>query len=159
MGNLQDTHHAVVRDKKKNIINILTRRNNIVKGQNILQGLVNSGTFQDDKQKQTAFQQHSDIEFYLQLFNLIYFFCRYWYDRDTAVHVDQRIQRGLFLFACTNSCMNPIVYGVFNIRARRTGGQVRPALIGLNSAQNCRVPSQTTETPLPPLEISLKSLQ
>ncbi|XP_012272111.1 gonadotropin-releasing hormone II receptor isoform X2 [Orussus abietinus] len=40
----------------------------------------------------------------------------YWIDRDSAKRVDQRIQKGLFLFACTNSCMNPIVYGAFNIR-------------------------------------------
>ncbi|XP_019874462.2 adipokinetic hormone/corazonin-related peptide receptor variant I [Aethina tumida] len=47
----------------------------------------------------------------------------YWYDRKSAEMVDQRIQKGLFLFACTNSCMNPIVYGAFNIRARRQGAQ------------------------------------
>ncbi|KAK0083285.1 hypothetical protein PV326_006820 [Microctonus aethiopoides] len=40
----------------------------------------------------------------------------YWIDRESAKLVDQRIQKGLFLFACTNSCMNPIVYGAFNIR-------------------------------------------
>ncbi|XP_034942860.1 gonadotropin-releasing hormone II receptor isoform X1 [Chelonus insularis] len=40
----------------------------------------------------------------------------YWVDRESASKVDLRIQRILFLFACTNSCMNPIVYGVFNIR-------------------------------------------
>ncbi|XP_011498624.1 PREDICTED: gonadotropin-releasing hormone II receptor isoform X1 [Ceratosolen solmsi marchali] len=40
----------------------------------------------------------------------------YWIDRVTAKKVDLRIQRGLFIFACTNSCMNPIVYGAFNIR-------------------------------------------
>ncbi|KAF4527496.1 hypothetical protein B566_EDAN015433 [Ephemera danica] len=33
--------------------------------------------------------------------------------------VDQRVQKALFLFACTNSCMNPIVYGAFNIRVKR----------------------------------------
>lgn len=43
---------------------------------------------------------------------------RYWIDRNSAYKVDQRIQKGLFLFACTNSCMNPIVYGAFNIRDR-----------------------------------------
>lgn len=43
---------------------------------------------------------------------------RYWIDRHSAYKVDQRIQKGLFLFACTNSCMNPIVYGAFNIRDR-----------------------------------------
>ncbi|XP_044735225.1 gonadotropin-releasing hormone receptor isoform X2 [Chrysoperla carnea] len=50
----------------------------------------------------------------------------YWLDRESALKVDQRVQKCLFLFACTNSCMNPIVYGAFNIRARRgSRGQVR----------------------------------
>ncbi|XP_024936124.1 gonadotropin-releasing hormone II receptor isoform X2 [Cephus cinctus] len=43
----------------------------------------------------------------------------YWIDRPSAIEVDQRIQKGLFLFACTNSCMNPIVYGAFNIRSKK----------------------------------------
>lgn len=43
---------------------------------------------------------------------------RYWLDKDTALKVDQRIQKGLFLFACTNSCINPIVYGLYNIPRR-----------------------------------------
>jgi hypothetical protein len=45
--------------------------------------------------------------------------CRYWIDETSAGAVDQRVQKGLFLFACTNSCMNPIVYGYFNFRSRR----------------------------------------
>ncbi|XP_065167318.1 adipokinetic hormone/corazonin-related peptide receptor variant I-like [Atheta coriaria] len=102
----------------------------------------------------------------------------YWYDRDTAMHVDQRIQRGLFLFACTNSCMNPIVYGAFNIRARRAGTQVRPRLHTVNSRQSGMLvatvgPNTFTtlnnnhrhqtnndaERRLPTLEISLKNLE
>ncbi|XP_033218326.1 gonadotropin-releasing hormone II receptor [Belonocnema kinseyi] len=43
----------------------------------------------------------------------------YWVDRSSAVQVDQKVQRALFLFACTNSCMNPIVYGAFNIRNKK----------------------------------------
>ncbi|XP_077299395.1 adipokinetic hormone receptor isoform X2 [Arctopsyche grandis] len=42
----------------------------------------------------------------------------FWLDFDSARHVDMRVRRGLFLFACTNSCMNPIVYGAYNVRAR-----------------------------------------
>lgn len=42
----------------------------------------------------------------------------YWLDRDTALQVDQKVQKGLFLFACTNSCMNPVVYGLFNLPRR-----------------------------------------
>ncbi|KAF5270241.1 hypothetical protein FQA39_LY08455 [Lamprigera yunnana] len=53
----------------------------------------------------------------------------YWCDRETASEVDPRIQKGLFLFACTNSCMNPIVYGMFNIRPHRD----REQLIAINS--------------------------
>ncbi|KAK6643574.1 hypothetical protein RUM43_005084 [Polyplax serrata] len=48
----------------------------------------------------------------------------YWYDKESAKQVDQRIQKGLFLFASTNSCMNPIVYGIFNIRTK--GGKDLP---------------------------------
>jgi len=43
----------------------------------------------------------------------------FWWDWDSALQVDQRIQRGLFLFACTNSCVNPIVYGLFSRRVVR----------------------------------------
>lgn len=43
----------------------------------------------------------------------------YWYDKESADAIDERIKKGLFLFACTNSCMNPVVYGLFNIRPRR----------------------------------------
>lgn len=44
----------------------------------------------------------------------------YWTDHKSAQMVDQKVQHALFMFACTNSCMNPIVYGAFNIRTRRT---------------------------------------
>nr|XP_031828630.1 gonadotropin-releasing hormone II receptor isoform X1 [Nomia melanderi]XP_031828631.1 gonadotropin-releasing hormone II receptor isoform X1 [Nomia melanderi]XP_031828632.1 gonadotropin-releasing hormone II receptor isoform X1 [Nomia melanderi] len=64
----------------------------------------------------------------------------YWIDRQSAYKVDQRIQKGLFLFACTNSCMNPIVYGVFNIRDRN----------------KTSVRSTTLETRITPLSLSLK---
>ncbi|XP_058805692.1 adipokinetic hormone/corazonin-related peptide receptor variant I isoform X2 [Phymastichus coffea] len=40
----------------------------------------------------------------------------YWLDKVSAKKVDIRIQKALFLFACTNSCVNPVVYGAFNIR-------------------------------------------
>lgn len=117
----------------------------------------------------------------VSLFTL-FFGRRYLYDRDTAVHVDPKIQRGLFLFACTNSCMNPIVYGAFNIRARRTvgrtggggGGQVRrpPPLNAFNSL-NCGRLSNTRNssnhnnnnnnsinvTRLPPIELTLRTLE
>lgn len=71
------------------------------------------------------------------------------------MEVDQRVQRGLFLFACTNSCMNPIVYGAFNIRPRRANEQVRPRLSTINSGDS-RLSTPTADTNLPPLEVALK---
>ncbi|XP_043276767.1 gonadotropin-releasing hormone II receptor isoform X2 [Venturia canescens] len=70
-----------------------------------------------------------------------YYIMSVWYfiDRDTATQLDQRIQKALLLFACTNSCMNPIVYGAFNIRR--------------NSQKSARVP--TIETRVTPLSLSL----
>jgi len=43
---------------------------------------------------------------------------RYWFDKDSALEVDQRIQKALFMFACTNSCANPVIYGMFHFRPR-----------------------------------------
>lgn len=45
---------------------------------------------------------------------------RFWIDPVAANTADQRIQKVLYLFACTNSCMNPIVYGVFNLKRNKT---------------------------------------
>jgi hypothetical protein len=42
-------------------------------------------------------------------FNLIYFLCF----RDSVKRIDSKIKKGLFLFAVSNSCMDPIVYGMF----------------------------------------------
>ncbi|KAM7354250.1 adipokinetic hormone receptor isoform 2-T3 [Cochliomyia hominivorax] len=42
----------------------------------------------------------------------------YWIDKSSVDEVSSLIRKGLFIFACTNSCMNPIVYGAFNIRGR-----------------------------------------
>lgn len=44
----------------------------------------------------------------------------YWVDKDAVLNLDPRVLSSLFLFACTNSCMNPIVYGLFNIPRRPT---------------------------------------
>ncbi len=37
------------------------------------------------------------------------------YFRESAKQVDPKVERGLFLFAVSNSCVNPIVYGKPNI--------------------------------------------
>ncbi|XP_067003816.1 adipokinetic hormone/corazonin-related peptide receptor variant I isoform X2 [Anabrus simplex] len=49
----------------------------------------------------------------------------WWVDRKSATAMDPRIQKFLFIFACANSCMNPIVYGIYNIRPLHTRQQNR----------------------------------
>lgn len=80
-------------------------------------------------------------------------------DQESAKQVDQRIQKGLFMFACANSCMNPIVYGAFNIRARRNAAQVRPRLNTLNNTVQTRVSTPVDDKRISALEISLKPLE
>ncbi len=41
---------------------------------------------------------------------------RFWADPASYDQVDFRIRKILFLFACTNSCANPLIYGVFSAR-------------------------------------------
>ncbi|XP_040581282.1 adipokinetic hormone/corazonin-related peptide receptor variant I [Lepeophtheirus salmonis] len=50
-----------------------------------------------------------------------YYIISVWFlaDKESFMEVDQRIQNSLFMFACTNSCMDPIVYGFFNLRNRQ----------------------------------------
>nr|XP_053640873.1 adipokinetic hormone/corazonin-related peptide receptor variant I-like [Cherax quadricarinatus] len=38
----------------------------------------------------------------------------YCFDRPAASLLDEKVKNGLFIFACFNSCVNPIVYGIFN---------------------------------------------
>uniref|UniRef100_A0A1B6LW18 G-protein coupled receptors family 1 profile domain-containing protein n=1 Tax=Graphocephala atropunctata TaxID=36148 RepID=A0A1B6LW18_9HEMI len=78
----------------------------------------------------------------------------HWLFPESAKELDQRVQKGLFLFACTNSCMNPIVYGVFNIRTRRRApGQVRHRSVS-STAMTC-----TSDIRLPALSISLRNVE
>ena len=41
----------------------------------------------------------------------------WWFSKESARRVEPKVQRGLFIFAVSNSCVNPIVYGkiMFNI--------------------------------------------
>ncbi|KAG5684577.1 hypothetical protein PVAND_013802 [Polypedilum vanderplanki] len=41
-------------------------------------------------------------------------------DPEEANNTNIVVQKALYLFACTNSCMNPIVYGAFNLKRNRT---------------------------------------
>ncbi|ESO94596.1 hypothetical protein LOTGIDRAFT_75206, partial [Lottia gigantea] len=42
-----------------------------------------------------------------------YFFMSalWWFNRDAASRIDPKVQRGLFLFAVSNACIDPMVYG------------------------------------------------
>ena len=40
-------------------------------------------------------------------------FSRFWADPDTWEKISYSIRKFLFLFACTNSCANPLIYGAF----------------------------------------------
>ncbi|KAL5004678.1 hypothetical protein ScPMuIL_018134 [Solemya velum] len=50
-----------------------------------------------------------------------YFFISawFWFDKKSALKVDPKIKSGLLLFAVSNSCMDPIVYGMFTINFKR----------------------------------------
>ncbi len=41
---------------------------------------------------------------------------RFWMDPESFEGVDLRVRKFLFLFACTNSCANPLIYGVFSAK-------------------------------------------
>nr|WNE31494.1 GnRHR1-A subtype [Haliotis discus hannai] len=43
----------------------------------------------------------------------------WWFDKESARKVDHTIHKGFFLFAVSNSCMDPIVYGMFTINFKR----------------------------------------
>ncbi|XP_050352660.1 adipokinetic hormone/corazonin-related peptide receptor variant I isoform X1 [Nymphalis io] len=44
-----------------------------------------------------------------------YCYCMwYWIDKDSVKSLDPAFQKAMWLFSCTNSCANPIVYGAFN---------------------------------------------
>lgn len=78
---------------------------------------------------------------------------RFWINPESAKRVDFKVQRGLFLFASTNSCMNPIVYGIFNIRTHRS---IRTnGCVPTNSGR----PSYPTDIRLPALTLSLRSVE
>lgn len=49
-----------------------------------------------------------------------YYFICMWYslDKTSVDKVNSLVRKALFIFASTNSCMNPLVYGLYNIRGR-----------------------------------------
>ena len=39
-------------------------------------------------------------------------------DKHSFSHIDMRVEKFLYIFACANSVMDPIVYGYFNLRKK-----------------------------------------
>ncbi|XP_037024498.1 gonadotropin-releasing hormone receptor isoform X2 [Bradysia coprophila] len=78
----------------------------------------------------------------------------YWLDKHVAQTVQQPIQKGLFIFAYTNSTINPIVYGLFNIPRRasdkRTSSHrhlsISKRLENLNDRRNSTMSNRTNST-------------
>ncbi|KAK7580578.1 hypothetical protein V9T40_001207 [Parthenolecanium corni] len=78
----------------------------------------------------------------------------YYLDEKTFAQIDHKVQRALFLFASTNSCMNPIVYGIFNIRTHRS---VPPQ--DRSRAYSASRMSYDADVRLPALTLSLRSVE
>ncbi|XP_071082475.1 adipokinetic hormone/corazonin-related peptide receptor variant I-like [Haliotis cracherodii] len=72
----------------------------------------------------------------------------WWFDREAAKKIDQKVQRGLFLFAVSNACMDPLVYGMFTTTFRREAKRWsdcfkwRLGMIGLSSTQQQEQPNR-----------------
>ena len=47
---------------------------------------------------------------------MCYDFFRFLFGGESFKQLDPRIEKTLYIFACTNSVMDPIVYGFFNLR-------------------------------------------
>ncbi|XP_041371296.1 gonadotropin-releasing hormone II receptor-like [Gigantopelta aegis] len=43
----------------------------------------------------------------------------WWFDKEAAKKINPKVQRGLFLFAVSNACIDPVVYGMFTTTFRR----------------------------------------
>ncbi|XP_011441976.1 adipokinetic hormone/corazonin-related peptide receptor variant I-like [Crassostrea angulata] len=43
----------------------------------------------------------------------------FWIDRESAKNIDTKVQRGLFIFAVSSACLDPIVYGMFTAAFRK----------------------------------------
>lgn len=68
----------------------------------------------------------------------------YWLDPKSAQGVDPKVQKGLFLFACTNSCVNPLIYGLFHFSNRNRSGygaSVSMTTVGYNTMRVVHNPS------------------
>lgn len=78
----------------------------------------------------------------------------FWVDRTTARTVPFPVQRALFLFAASNSCMNPIVYGIFMINCTSLMRVARPTVLGVQRSQYLGTTTSTAASELSCNQIS-----
>jgi gonadotropin-releasing hormone receptor len=71
---------------------------------------------------------------------LVFIFCwtpytlsQIWFMLYGGTSLDQKIQKGLYIFACTNSVMDPIVYGYFNLRKSNRNNRNQDTHVGQNT--------------------------
>ncbi|GBP57200.1 Gonadotropin-releasing hormone II receptor [Eumeta japonica] len=66
----------------------------------------------------------------------------YWIDKDSVQKLDPAFQKVLWLFSCTNSCANPIVYGLFNRNRWRWRSNHIGARIAIKSGARTEIESR-----------------
>ncbi|XP_032681197.1 gonadotropin-releasing hormone II receptor-like [Odontomachus brunneus] len=85
----------------------------------------------------------------------------FWYciDQSSFRKIDQRILKALFLFTCTNPCMNPIIYGIFNRQERnKTNLQSSRPLMSINATVELLVAAYARDFILTVFLIALPAL-
>ncbi|XP_064608084.1 adipokinetic hormone/corazonin-related peptide receptor variant I-like [Liolophura sinensis] len=68
----------------------------------------------------------------------------WWFDSRSFKKIDPKVQRGLLLFAVSNSCMDPIVYGMFSATFRRDIKRLRSWIKTIKETKNGHKRYQTT---------------
>ncbi|XP_029832065.2 gonadotropin-releasing hormone receptor isoform X1 [Ixodes scapularis] len=61
----------------------------------------------------------------------------YQFDPDGAGHVNGYLQSSLFMFAVSNSCVNPLVYGSYTTSSKKLTDKVRGSLVRVRDGGRC----------------------
>lgn len=80
-----------------------------------------------------------------------YYFICMWYswDKTSVGKVNSLVRKALFIFASTNSCMNPLVYGLYNIRGRmNNNNNVVSRVVGFGKSTRKELRSLSLSTQL-----------
>ncbi|CAM1293345.1 GNRHR (predicted) [Pycnogonum litorale] len=104
-------------------LNKQTSNNKKVKSRNSSPQLRRSGTGNIGKAKiQTIKMTSVIVTAFVVCWTPYYVICLWhWFFKSSATKIDKKIQKILFIFAVSNSCLNPLVYGYFSVvsNARR----------------------------------------